>query len=123
MSKKRVEVKGWHSISIQTANEDASCSFEVLTTKAHIIIGALADPDVVAVSWEFGSQKYLVMTSQITRVIVEELEPAHLDDNHDRMELIETAGPTTASVMVRTRTQDKDGRWWSYLWPSEEAKS
>ena len=116
---KRIEVKGWHSIAIEMVNEDASCSFEVLTSKAHIIIGALADPDVVALTWTFGSQKYMVMTSQIARVIVEPLEPAHLDDNHDRRELIETAGPTTASVMVRTRTQDKDGLWWSYLWPKD----
>lgn len=124
MSKKRVEVAGWHEVTIEMVNKDANCSLEVLTTQPGRIISVLSDPDVVAVSWEFGAQEYLVRTEHITRVIVESLEPAHLDDG-EREELLETATATTASVMIRTRTQDAEsGRWWTQLWPpSEEAKS
>lgn len=120
---KRVEVVGWHTVTIEMVSKDANCSLEVLTTQPGRIISALADPDVVAVSWEFGSQEYLVRTEHIVRVIVESLEPAHLDDG-EREELLKTATATTASVMFRTRTQDELGRWWTQLWPpSEEAKS
>lgn len=115
---KRVEVVGWHSIVIEMVNKDANCSLEVLTTLPSRLVGALADPDVVAVSWETVSRVFMVKTEHIARVIVEEMEAEQLDDE-DREELLETAIPTTASVMVRTRTQDKDGRWWSYLWPKD----
>lgn len=119
----RVEVVGWHTIAIEMVNKDANCSLEVLTTQSGRIISALADPDVVAVSWEFSLQEYLVRTEHVTRVIVEPLDAGHLDDG-EREELLETATATTASVMFRTRTQDKSGRWWTQLWPpSEEAAS
>lgn len=120
---KRVEVVGWHTVTIEMVSKDANCSLEVLTTQPGRIISALADPAVVAVSWEFSLQEYLVRTEHIVRVIVEPLDAGHLDDG-EREELLETATATTASVMFRTRTQDAEsGRWWTQLWPpSEEAK-
>lgn len=116
---KRVEVGGWHTIAIEMVNKDANCSLEVLTTQPVRIISALADPDVVAVSWEFSLLEYLVRTEHVTRVIIEPLDAGHLDDV-EREELLETATATTASVMFRTRTQDESGRWWTQLWPPSE---
>ena len=123
---KRVEVGGWHTIAIEMVNKNANCSLEVLTPDARDIVWRLADPNVVAVSWEFGAQEYLVRTEHIVRVIVEPLDAGHLDDG-EREELLETATATTRSVQVRTRESVEYAdrrRYWHLVWPpSEETKS
>lgn len=121
MSKKRVEIKGWHEITIEMVNKDANCSLEVLTQYPWQVVKVLADPDVLALSWESGSRQFLVMTSQIARVIVESLEPEQLDD-HERKELLATAVPTTRSVRYRTRNKVDLGYGelhWLPIWEDE----
>jgi hypothetical protein len=119
---KRKEIVGWHSITIEMVNKDANCSLDVITPNADRINSIATDPDVVAISWQFGSQSFTVMTSQITRVIVESLEPRQLEDA-DLDELFETATLTTASVQYRTRTSREysDGpQVWHLAWPHPE---
>ncbi len=119
---KRKEVLGWHEITIEMVNRDANCSLGVITPHADRINAIATDPDVVAISWQFGSQSFTVMTSQITRIIVESLEPRQLDDA-DLDELLETAPLTTASVQYRTRTSREyaDGQqFWHLAWPHPE---
>lgn len=121
---KRKEIVGWHEIKIDMVNEDASCSLEVITPDADRISGVVTDPDVVAISWQNGSQSFTVMTSQIARVIVESLDADQMDDE-DREELLETATLTTASVQYRTRTSREyaDGQqFWHLAWPQPEGR-
>ena len=116
---KRKEIVGWHEIKIEMANEDANCSLDVITPHADRINAIATDPDVVAISWQFGAQSFTVMTAQITRIIVESLEPRQLDDA-DLDELLETAPLTTASVQYRTRISREysDGQQvWHLAWP------
>jgi len=121
---KRKEIVGWHKIEIEMTNKDANCSLDVITPHADRINAIATDPDVVAISWEFGSQSFTVMTAQIARVIVESLEPNHLEDA-DLDELLDTATLTTASVQYRTRTSREyaDGqRFWHLAWRQPEGK-
>jgi hypothetical protein len=117
---KRNEIVGWHEIKIDMVNEDANCSLEVITPDADRISGVVTDPDVVAISWQNGSQSFTVMTSQIARVIVESLDANQMDDE-DREELLETAPATTRSVQVRTRVASVSAsgieRYWHLVWP------
>jgi hypothetical protein len=119
---KRKEIVGWHEIKIEMTNKDANCSLDVITPHADRINSIATDPDVVAISWGFGSQSFTVLTSQITRIIVESLEPRQLEDA-DLDELFETATLTTSSVQYRTRASREysDGpQVWHLAWPQPE---